>query len=174
MPDLIKIFTRKRPQFGKLSSSDTIELDVSLAEEHSIEAEATEEPVASGALVADHIMLLPRTLVITGVVSACTEDPLPTLSSVPRMARHVHTWGKFVDLIKSRQLFDVVTTLDVYTDMFGRRVSTSRSPEDGRSLIIRVECRKMEFGSVDIAQQVADAAFELAAAEVDLGVQGTI
>lgn len=165
----IKVFARRRPSFGKIGQPAPIELDASLREDHGVHNRRTDHPVVFGALITDHILTLPDSVTIEGVITATPDD----FYSVPSFTRHQRTWKRFVELARSRVPFDVVTTLAVYTDMVVDDLDTTRTPGDGKSLVISARCSKIQFASVDVAQELADAALEAGLAEVDLGVQGT-
>lgn len=167
---MLSIFSRRRPQFGKLSGQVIIELDASLREEHGVHNRRTDHPVAFGALITDHVLTLPDTVTIEGVI---TSSPAAIDSYSFSNTRHHRGWQRFVELAKARTPFDVMTTLAIYTDMIVEDLDTTRTAADGKSLVISARCSKIQFASVDVAQELADAAREIGLAEIDLGVQGT-
>lgn len=165
----VKVFARRRPSFGIIGQPGPLELDASLREDHGVHNRRTDHPVAFGALITDHVITLPDSVTIEGIVTATPDD----FTAVPSFTRHHRAWKRFVELAKSRVPFDVVTTLAIYTNMIVDDLDTSRTAADGRSLVISARCSKIEVASVDTAQELADAALEVGLAEVDLGVQGT-
>lgn len=164
--DYIQMFNFARPQVGP------IVFDGTLQEDHGIEIDVTEEPVEEGGLVADHRIVRPRALKLVGVLLAFPDSILPPFS----FSRHVTLWKRLVQLATLGDLHDVITTLEIHTAMTITYVRTVKG-DGGRNangLDVEVGLRKFEFARIDVAQQIADAAQDLALGQAELGAQGTL
>lgn len=164
--DFIQLFNSVRPQVGP------IVLDATLAEDHSVEAEQTENPIEEGGMVSDHRVVKPRGIVLTGLVVAFPASTLPPLS----FTRHTTIWRRFRDMVIRGDVVDVVTTLEILPGMTLLRVGTVKTAGGGSAngLEFQLTLRKLEFARIDVGQAIADAAQDLALGQAELGAQGAI
>ena len=108
-----------------------ISLDLILTETHSLNAVVTQHPVQDGSTISDHITILPRSGTMRVLVSNFS---LSTAEGDARAAwdeiyaqgeaaqktlpnRAEEAWKKLKDLVKTRELVKVVTSLEVYEDV---------------------------------------------------------
>lgn len=130
-----------------------ISLDLILTETHSLNAVVTQHPVQDGSTISDHITILPRSGTMRVLVSNFS---LSTAEGDARAAwdeiyaqgeaaqktlpnRAEDAWKKLKDLVKTRELVKVVTSLEVYEDVALTRVETTRDGDTGDALEIDID-----------------------------------
>ena len=130
-----------------------ISLDLILTETHSLNAVVTQHPVQDGSTISDHITILPRSGTMRVLVSNFS---LSTAEGDARAAwdeiysqgeaaqktlpnRAEEAWKKLKDLVKTRELVKVVTSLEVYEDVALTRVETTRDGDTGDALEIDID-----------------------------------
>ena len=130
-----------------------ISLDLILTETHSLNAVVTQHPVQDGSTISDHITILPRSGTMRVLVSNFS---LSTAEGDARAAwdeiyaqgeaaqktlpnRAEEAWKKLKDLVKTRELVKVVTSLAVYEDVALTRVETTRDGDTGDALEIDID-----------------------------------
>ena len=130
-----------------------ISLDLILTETHSLNAVVTQHPVQDGSTISAHITILPRSGTMRVLVSNFS---LSTADGSPRAAwdeiyaqgeaaqktlpnRAEEAWKKLKDLVKTRELVKVVTSLEVYEDVALTRVETTRDGDTGDALEIDID-----------------------------------
>ena len=130
-----------------------ISLDLILTETHSLSAVVTQHPVQDGSTISDHITILPRSGTMRVLVSNFS---LSTAEGDARAAwdeiysqgeaaqktlpnRAEEAWKKLKDLVKTRELVKVVTSLEVYEDVALTRVETTRDGDTGDALEIDID-----------------------------------
>ena len=130
-----------------------ISLDLILTETHSLNAVVTQHPVQDGSTISDHITILPRSGTMRVLVSNFS---LSTAEGDARAAwdeiyaqgeaaqktlpnRAEDAWKKLKDIVKTRELVKVVTSLEVYEDVALTRVETTRDGDTGDALEIDID-----------------------------------
>lgn len=130
-----------------------ISLDLILTETHSLNAVVTQHPVQDGSTISDHITILPRSGTMRVLVSNFS---LSTAEGDARAAwdeiyaqgeaaqktlpnRAEEAWKKLKDIVKTRELVKVVTSLEVYEDVALTRVETTRDGDTGDALEIDID-----------------------------------
>ena len=130
-----------------------ISLDLILTETHSLNAVVTQHPVQDGSTISDHITILPRSGTMRVLVSNFS---LSTAEGDARAAwdeiyaqgeaaqktlpnRAEEAWKKLKDLVKTRELVKVVTSLEVYEDVALTRVETTRDGDTGDALEMDID-----------------------------------
>ncbi len=164
--DLIQLFNSVRPRVGP------IVLDATLSEDHSVEAEQTENPIEEGGLVSDHRIVKPRAIVLVGLVVGFPASVLPPTS----FSRHVTIFRRFRDMVIRGDVMDVVTNLEVLPGMTLLRVGVVKQAggASANGLEFQLHLRKLEFARIDVGQAIADAAQDLALGQAELGAQGAV
>lgn len=130
-----------------------ISLDLILTETHSLNAVVTQHPVQDGSTISDHITILPRSGTMRVLVSNFSlstaegdaradwdeiyDQGEAAQKSLPNRAEDV--WEKLKDLVKTRELVKVVTSLEVYEDVALTRVETTRDGDTGDALEIDID-----------------------------------
>lgn len=126
----------------------SVELDASVSEVHTADAEITEHPVEAGANISDHIRQKPDTLTMEGLVS---NTPLPAPSSdltFRRTAGSVQfdsrseleparagtAYRDLLSIKESGTLVTVVTALRVYERMAIKNLSVPRDVKTGQAV----------------------------------------
>lgn len=147
-------------------------VDVSIREIHSLQANITRFPVEFGASITDHIINQPRTLTIDGLISdtpsglvALVVPGLVTglVSTPPGLAAFdtmKSWWG-------NKQILDVQTGLDVYTNMVIRNFSFPKDANTGRAL--RFSLSLEEIIRVSSAIEQSSSVMDGAGPEANLG-----
>ena len=148
-----------------------ISLDLILTETHSLNAVVTQHPVQDGSTISDHITILPRSGTMRVLVSNFS---LSTAEGDARAAwdeiyaqgeaaqktlpnRAEEAWKKLKDLVKTRELVKVVTSLEVYEDVALTRVETTRDGDTGDALEIDIDYEqvtKVKLKETKVAVQV--------------------
>lgn len=145
---------------------DTVQVDVSLSEQHQSEVEITEHPVETGTNIVDHARLKPSTLTIEGVIS---NDPMPEPTAVDvvqpggpsgfvshsssQAERAGQGYKDLLALKDETRLVTVVTSLVTYSNMMLRSLSVPRDPRTGQALRFSatfVEVRLVSTKTVNI------------------------
>lgn len=130
-----------------------ISLDLILTETHSLNAVVTQHPVQDGSTISDHITILPRSGTMSVLVSNFSlstaegdvradwdeiyDQGESAQKSLPNRAEDA--WEKLKDLVKTRELVKVVTSLEVYEDVALTRVETTRDGDTGDALEIDID-----------------------------------
>ncbi len=188
--------SQQRVQFIQAATGSILTLDASLSETHSRESPPTEFEVEDGGTVSDNILVKPFGLKIQGIISdtplSAITSALSTVASValppvglvaaglgvalskalsssksPSVAAYVQLLG----LQSNKQTFDVLTTLNRYTNMFIKGISVPRDSGTGKALIFDVDLVELLLvkpQTVNI-QIYKDA--DLSAAEANVGKQ---
>jgi hypothetical protein len=111
---LFIIYRQARTKLGAL------ELDSALRETHTLEAEATKNPVEEGFAVTDHLQLQPRTYQLDGVVSNTPIVPVNKTTERFEMGqpgRAFIAWEELKRMRAQRELVTIVTELEKYDNM---------------------------------------------------------
>ena len=130
-----------------------ISLDLILTETHSLNAVVTQHPVQDGSTISDHITILPRSgtmrvLVSNFSLSTAEGDAHAAWDEIYAQGeaaqktlpnRAEEAWKKLKDLVKTRELVKVVTSLEVYEDVALTRVETTRDGDTGDALEIDID-----------------------------------
>lgn len=130
-----------------------ISLDLILTETHSLNAVVTQHPVQDGSTISDHITILPRSGTMRVLVSNFSlstaegdsradwdeiyDQGEAAQKTLPNRAEGA--WEKLKDLVKTRELVKVVTSLEVYEDVALTRVETTRDGDTGDALEIDID-----------------------------------
>lgn len=166
---LAQIFLNKKPTFwpGGLSvpAPVPITMDASTREQHGAEFAWSDSPLENGQRTTDHGIELPQQVTLEVVTTTHTDTLVPNLQAT----RHIRTYKQLLALSRLREPFDLVTSLDIYTNMVFKSIGAPRTKENTNALFITCTLRKIEIATVDIAQNLADAALEIALGEQDIG-----
>ncbi len=157
----VDLFASRKPWVG------TIKFDASFQEDHAVDVDHTEYPVEAGGLITDHQVVRPRAIVMTVGASSLPDE----LLSLPEPTRHLRLWRRLRDVAIRGDLVDIITTLEIYPLMKLTHVSTVRRRETTGALYYTVRARRFQFALLDGADQVADAAQDIALGAVDAGAQ---
>lgn len=144
---------------------DTLTLDVSLQEQHAVEADITEHPVEEGANIVDHIRQKPQMLTIEGLITN-TPIPDPSAAVAPHTQNNVNfisrstgdssrsgqAYQQLMTLFQAGKLLTVVTALKTYQNMALKSVSIPRDATTGH--VLRFTATLMEVKQVASAQTV--------------------
>lgn len=123
----------------------SIDLDVTIDENHEWVNDITSSPVESGAPITDHIQPLNDRLSITGMVSnASISDSV--LQALDVDTDRVQTAYDALRMLKEeRTLVTVYTRYEIYTDMAVSRVNIPRNNQVGEAIQFTVEFQKVRI-----------------------------
>lgn len=130
---------------------DSITVDATLSESHSLESETTDSPVEQGIDITDHIRPKPRTYRMEGLIS---EVPVPNASidgygpssqlgtngisfqgvSPPDNTRPGKAYQTLVAIWENQVLLTIATALETYDNMVMLSAPVARKSGDGLSL----------------------------------------
>lgn len=166
---LVQLFLRKKPIFwpGGLSvpTPPPIEVDASIREVHETRFQWTGAPIENGQFATDHGIELPTSLVMDVVFTRTPAELIPNVQAT----RHLRLYDQLVRLAQLRTPLDVSTSLKLYTSMVFDSITTIRTRETTNALTVSCRLHKIEIATVDAAQDLADAALDMALAADDLG-----
>ena len=117
----------------------SIELDVTLREQHRHTSRVTTFPVEDGSILSDHIINEPTVVILEGIV---TDSPLQIL---PTFNRSVDAFNKLVEIHNQRTIVDVITGLKQYPRMAITVLDVPRQLRTGRSLTFTIELQQIEL-----------------------------
>lgn len=156
----------------QLAQIDSLVLDASVSESHTVEVQITDHPVEQGVDVTDHRRRKPRQLTIEGIVS---NTPLPqvsdptTLVTVGNVTFQSLSAGSTADtvpalnayqtllaLADSPKLITVITALQTYENMTLSNLSVPRDASVGQSLHFTATLREIKLVRNDVAQVSAN------------------
>jgi predicted GIY-YIG superfamily endonuclease len=100
------------PQFNSIS---TLQVDVTLSEEHELPSIVTEKPVEDGSNINDNVILGNPILTISGIL---TDDRLGTSQA--------EKWRALQDIRRTREPFTVTTSLGAYENMIFTNIRATR------------------------------------------------
>lgn len=165
---LTLLLNRTKPVLG------TLELDASLQELHGKRVRKTRNPRQDGTVSTDHAVVEPRVVQITGVITN-TPDVFGAAFD-PRYNdadRHKSAWKTLNELADSRELVDVFTTLESYSNMMLVDLRAPRGAENTNGIQFTAVFEETEIARSLLIENLAADTADLAQAEADLGAQGT-
>lgn len=156
---IVKVFYTKR---GKL---DTLELDATLREDHSIAGDPTMSPAEVGADLNDHIRLKPRAVTLIGEVSKTPLNPAFLL----QFTRYKEAFRTLEKLVEDRKTFTVITSLKEYKNMYATSISIPR--ESSTSNVLRFTATLIQMRLVNTNPSFDPSSDDLLNSGSDLGDQ---
>jgi hypothetical protein len=197
LPGLIgKIAGAKRVQFIQQPTGTILELDCSVKETHSRESPATKFPVEDGTSISDDIILQPISLEIEGIISdtplnlgqalltSVATSVLPSVgviagagglalfnalqgSDSPSVAAFI----QILKLQETKQPFDVITTLNRYTNMWIESISVPRDKDTARVIHFTMKLTQLIVVSPQTVNIAKFNNADLSASELNAGKQ---
>ena len=137
-------------------SVGAVELDLILDENHSKNAQVTENPLQEGRAVSDGIYLELREGSLTGLVSnhsikhsvapdrQTAEGLLDKAENYQLENRAKQAWEDLKSLMDSKQLVTIVTSLEVYDNVAITSIETERNGDTGDALEIKVGFKQVQ------------------------------
>lgn len=126
-------------KLGRSTVIEALELDASLSEEHTSEAEVTEHPIETGSDISDHKRKKPVQVKITGLI---TNTPLRFFNFDSGDAA-VSAWDVLQQMQQSKVLLTVITSLKTYENMAIVALSAPRDAKRGHSLEFTATMREI-------------------------------
>jgi hypothetical protein len=128
--------------FGKKYPSPkvgSIDLDVTIREEHRFASRVTNYPVEDGTIISDHIINEPDIVILVGLV---TDTPLSIFAP---FNRSIDAFNRLIQLHQNRDVVTVVTGLKVYKNMAITTLDVPRDIRTGQSLTFTIELQRIVF-----------------------------
>lgn len=147
---LLSLVLGKKKRF----TVSALTLDVLISESHQRTAVITENPVEDGTIISDHIILEPQFLVINGFVSNAHPSILSFTNIFSNEDKVKAAFELLEEIYSARELFDVVTNLKVYENMFMETLNIDKGPDTGDALNFTMdlkEIRQVENVTIAIA-----------------------
>lgn len=139
-----------------------IGVSLRLSEIHNAEATITNQAIEDGSIVTDHIISQPDKLEITAEISNADGGENSKTA-----------WLAFKEQIKSRQLFDVLTTHELYNNMAIETISGDHSAPFKGMLQMKISFKKVNRAQLSIVQipesQLATGIAKAGSSQVDGG-----
>lgn len=168
------IFGIRRAQIG------TISVDASMRESHEARSEVTKYPIEEGADQTDHVRLLPLSFSMDGVISdspigyvginAVTGMVETTMSLFGNSSRSKDAYEALMELRDTREPFDVVTGLRVYSNMILEDFVVNRTARTGQAMHFRARLIQIEVArTVRVAAPMSSDVADIGGNKVDLG-----
>jgi hypothetical protein len=144
-------------QFTGAASGVLLELDAAITEDHEVNAETTDYPIETGAIISDHYFLRPRKYSVTGMVSDSPVQYLSALStglgsvtnvmgiSTGELSRSLTAYQAMLSLMVSATPFEVVTGLDFLKNMVVSSLRVPRSAVLGRQFRFSAELKQLNI-----------------------------
>jgi len=124
----------KKYKKGKVGS---VELDVTMREDHRYSSRVTNYPVEDGSSLSDHIINEPPVVTLEGIV---TDTPLAILTF---FNRSVDAFNRLIEIHENRELVTVVTGIKVYQNMAITVLDIPRDLTTGQSLRFTIELQNV-------------------------------
>jgi len=131
---VLSLLYGKKYAQGKVGS---VELDVTLREDHKYSSRVTTYPIEEGSSLSDHIINEPTIVVLEGIV---TDTPLSILSA---FNRSVDSFNRLIEIHNRREIVQVVTGLKVYNNMAITVLDVPREVTTGQSLRFTIELQEI-------------------------------
>lgn len=138
---LVTFYYENQPR-GKI---DSIVVDVTLNDDVSYKCGISQYAVEDGSFISDHITEQPYDLSLRGLI---TDYPLNSAESSPVGGNRVkNAYEELLALKKNKTPFNVVTGLDVYTNVFFTTFDIHRDADTGRALSFEAKFQKITFAT---------------------------
>lgn len=137
-----------------------VSLDLILAEDHSLNAAVTQHPVQDGSVISDHISVLPRSGTMRALISNFSlstaeppedeegwRDVYQRGESASRILpnRAADAWEALKKLVENRELVQIVTSLEVYSNVALTSVRTTRDADSGDALEVEIDFEQVKI-----------------------------
>lgn len=183
------LFGRRKASVFSISETTVLELDATISEESTFNNEITRYPVENGSVISDNINDLPIRFELQGFITNSPlniinifESQIETIRSLPQTfrgefpnTRSQNAYNILTRLRKNKELFDITTGYEKFTNMFFETLSFPRDRQTGDALyftatLINIETAQTEFVSVPL---IDDEYEDLVDTKKDVGSQAT-
>lgn len=113
-----------------LSKIGNITVDAVLSETHRFASSITENPVENGSIYSDNVVLLPVVLEMECRIS----DATASFARFNYPGRSNESYKDLVRLQTKREVFSVITGINIYQNMLFEELSIPRAAADGQSI----------------------------------------
>ena len=135
-----------------------VSLDLILSEDHSLNAAVTQHPVQDGSVISDHISVLPRSGTMRALISnfsLSTAEPPEDEEGLNELYQRAESsvlpnraadaWEALKKLVENRELVQIVTSLEVYSNVALTSVRTTRDADSGDALEIEIDFEQVKI-----------------------------
>ena len=126
-----------------LLTPDKAYADVTEAQQHTFEWDATENPIQNGSTITDHVRRLPDTF---DAVCVFTDTPFFPPSPIQLNRAH-REWTKLLSFAEAREPVFIATSLRIYPSMIIRRLSVARDATTGAVIRVAILAREIRVAS---------------------------
>ncbi len=168
---LVDLFLASRPKLGH------VELDCTVTEQHARGVRRSPYPVEDGAERSDHTEDLPEEVILEGLISDVAPVGFVGVDFITGLfsdARAAAAWAELVGLMRSKEPFAVVTSLESYPRMVfadGQSLTVERDRIHSTTLRFRAHLIRDRVAYTTTAAALAAAVQDLAAAAGSAGLQ---
>ena len=144
-------------------NGDMFLIDATTSQAHERSASVTDHPIEDGSTIADHVIVDPETVSLTGVYAyAPIRTPLHLLTGITLLEtdRHKRAFQRIEDAIAGAEVCTVHTGLKIYEDMI---ITGGSFPKDGSSFDLRFT---LNFQAVVTVESKSAAVPKLALPEI--------
>lgn len=138
------LFQKTQAKLGSL------ELDVSVTEQHQMQVDVTEHPVESGASLVDHVRPKPEVLTLRGLVTNTPNNVDPDNPDPTNAERAGRALAQLRELKDSGTSLTVVTALRTYENMVLASVDIPRDASSGQALLFDATLREIRTATLRV------------------------
>lgn len=124
---------------GDLPALDAISFDATLTEQHTRDAEATEYPIESGALITDHVRTKPDRLTMDAIIS----NTQPGIARVSDYAEGIYEQLRLLQ--ENATLVTALTTLRTYEHMVIESLSVTRTAKEAGAVHLSIGLKQVRL-----------------------------
>lgn len=131
-----------RDLFGQqFNQVDTLKVDVTLREDHTLQSQVTDKPVEDGSVINDNVILGAPRVSIDGIL---TDEALGTSQA--------DKWAALLEIRRKREPFTVTTTLGAYENMIFESLRTTRDIGSVGAVFFTADLKKVRIIASETAQ----------------------
>ena len=149
------------------ASIGSIDLDLTLRQGHGAEVEVSENPIETGAEIADHVVDVPDVLTIQGL-----QTDTPPIGGFP--GRATLAWRRLKALVRRHELVDVITSTERYRNMMLLRLDMPIAEPQEKAKRFTLTLRQIQFAELDDLAALSSLVSDAGMGEADLGSQGVV
>ena len=145
------LFITTKRYIESFDSSEKIELDAVLSEDHKIEIKYTTNPVELGAEITDHAIVAPKRLTMVVQITdtplgiAAVGELVDSVSNIfgssteENVTRSVAAYIKIKEIAETREPITIQTRLETYSNMLITNISTPTDKDTSRVALMTIQ-----------------------------------
>lgn len=188
---------------GRAGGETVLAFDCSITESHDSETVPTEFEVENGSMISDHMILKPRSLKLQAIITdaplkllsnllttgigavtpstggigqyagAVALAPALIQSLDPRARKSVVAFADLIQVQALRQPVSVWTSLELYVNMWIRKISIPRDAQTGRAITVNIDFQQLLLVEPDTVLVGVVSDPNIGSAEANKGNKGT-